>query len=214
MKALILSVCVHKNSEDLSTALKECLEYRNHTVEIIDIIKYIRDIIENLIKKGLMEKVSPTGIKSIMYSNKKQEKESDNFTRLLYSILSSRLYEYLDEFKPDLIISMHPFGLKMLDKIIYEKKIDIPVIAIFENHSAQSFIFHGFVDAYIIPDEALKHALVSIGIDESMIYPIDAGYSITDLIEALYNKRLNPNLYRLSKVKLKNPAETTYEANK
>lgn len=172
MKILILSVNTHKSSENPAAVLKKYMESRNYTVEIIDIAKKAGDIIDKLIREGRMEKISPHGLNRLQCNSKRREKETSVFNKLLNSLLSSKLEGYIDELHPDVIISMHPFGLKILDDIIiYRKKLDIPVIAVLGGFYPDNFVLYDIVNAYVIPDESLKSTLTSKGIDEAKIYP-------------------------------------------
>ena len=178
MKTLILSACTHKSSENPALALREYIESRNHTVEITDILKYAEDIADKLIKEGCMGRISPHGVNRLQYSSRQREKESNRLNKLLNNLLSARLEEHIDEFHPDVIISIHSFCLKMLNDIVmYRKKLDAPVIAVLQDFYPDNFISYNFVDAYITPDEGLKSTLANKGIDETKIYtygiPVD-----------------------------------------
>ena len=174
MKILILSISAGIGHIKAALAIKDYMEviYDNCAVEIVDALKYIHPFIDKLIIGGYLKTVKNSPILfGKLYNASDNDTNISNLGRLFNDFISSKLKDMIKEFMPDIIVATHPFHLEMLSVLKVKQELDIPVIAVITDFSIHSFWIHNYVDAYVIPDEDLKHELLNKGIDNSIVFP-------------------------------------------
>lgn len=83
----------------------------------------------------------------------------------------------IEEFKPDVIVSTHPFTTEGVSELKRRRIIDIPLISIATDYDVHPFGISEFVDIFIVPCHQLSYQLEAIGIKSEKIrvcgIPID-----------------------------------------
>ena len=87
------------------------------------------------------------------------------------SSLRNKLLPLIEEYKPDILVSTHPFSLEIASSLKTRELIDIPLIGIVTDFAVhQSYVADG-VDAYIVSSREMVDDIVSRGIDRVKVYP-------------------------------------------
>lgn len=174
MKILILSISAGNGHEKAAQAIKDYMEgsIQNVSVNIVDALKYISPIIDKIVIEGYLYAVrNNPSIYSRMYTASDSEDTLSYVNRIVYDMLSQRIKALVDEYRPDVIISTHPFHLEMISSLKKKYDFNIPVIALITDFSIHNLWVRDFVDAYIIPHEDIRSELVLKGIHMDRIYP-------------------------------------------
>ena len=104
------------------------------------------------------------------------------------TMMSAKLLDTINEYKPDAIIMCHPFVTTMISKLRRQHKIDVKAISLITDYDAHRTYIVPYVDAYVLaePDMATK-LIDEYGVDESIIYPL--GIPIFDRFTEPFDKK-------------------------
>ena len=104
------------------------------------------------------------------------------------TMMSAKLLDTINEYKPDAIIMCHPFVTTMISKLRRQHKIDVKAISLITDYDAHRIYIVPYVDAYVLaePDMATK-LIDEYGVDESIIYPL--GIPIFDRFTEPFDKK-------------------------
>lgn len=114
---------------------------------------------------------------------------------LTYPFLNAgkRVWEVIENEKPDIIVSTHPLGINMLHRF-KKQGLAIPCISTVTDFKAHYTYISPLMDAYVTGSEHTKNSLISKGINPSVIYP--TGIPINDIFFEKQNsiemKHTNP----------------------
>ena len=104
------------------------------------------------------------------------------------TMMSAKLLDTINEYKPDAIIMCHPFVTTMISKLRRQHKIDVKAISLITDYDAHRTYIVPYVDAYVLaePDMATK-LIDEYGVDKSIIYPL--GIPIFDRFTEPFDKK-------------------------
>lgn len=104
------------------------------------------------------------------------------------TMMSAKLLDTINEYKPDAIIMCHPFVTTMVSKLRRQHKIDVKAISLITDYDAHRTYIVPYVDAYVLaePDMATK-LIDEYGVDKSIIYPL--GIPIFDRFTEPFDKK-------------------------
>lgn len=151
---------IKENYPDAETMLVDCIEYINKHLNKLFVDAYNEAAKKvpwawktayHLSNDGLLTSMAVTT------SNK------------LFSI---KLNTLLQEFKPDLIISTHPFGTQMCGILKKKEKINCKLATIltdFHIHG-QWLIFHEYCDYFFVSNNQMKLDMIEYGVDSEKIH--------------------------------------------
>lgn len=162
--------------EECETMMIDCIEYIN---------KYLNKISTTAYKE--MAKKAPWIWKRI-YNNSSSGTLS-KITTSANHIMSKKLDIILQEYKPDLIISTHPFSNQMCTNLKKQSKINCKIATVltdFEPHS-QWTVDSDFIDYYFVSNQELKKSLYNnYNVSESKIFV--TGIPISNKFKQKFNK--------------------------
>lgn len=104
------------------------------------------------------------------------------------TMMSAKLLDTINEYKPDAIIMCHPFVTTMISKLRRQHKIDVKAISLITDYDAHRTYIVPYVDAYVLaePDMATK-LIDEYGVGKSIIYPL--GIPIFDRFTEAFDKK-------------------------
>lgn len=155
-------------------AIKQELEsnYTDIEVKMVDCIEYINKYVNKLTTEAYKElaKKAPFLWKYVYKDSQKGPlaKISTTSNRLM----SHKLNVLLQEFKPDLIISTHPFGTQMCGILRKKDKINCKIATVltdFHIH-AQWLVFNEYIDDFFVSNEQMKLDMIKCSIPEEKIH--------------------------------------------
>lgn len=174
MRILILSASTGGGHMKASAAIKAHIlsKDKNAIVEISDTLKYISPILDKTISDGyeyLAKKVPK--MYGIMYKQSNKETALNSFVYKFNALFSKKLIPLLEDFKPDVIVSTHPFTTEMFSNLKDILNIKIPLICIMTDYAPHKAWLNKNVDAYIVANNKMVNAMVNSGINQNIIYP-------------------------------------------
>ncbi|MBO5179185.1 MAG: hypothetical protein J6J36_03180 [Clostridia bacterium] len=167
---------IDKNYPDTETELVDCVKYINKSVDKITTGAY-----KELTKKA------PWAWKKVYYKSRKGL--LGKFSSATNSFLAHKLLRLYNEYKPNLVISTHPFATQMTGCLKKHDKITCKLATIltdFAPHN-QWLIGHEYCDYFFVSHEQMKKALINdYGVFKEKIYV--TGIPLSDRFNITYDK--------------------------
>lgn len=161
-KLLILTASFGLGHNSVAQAIKDQLvEYdMTNNVEIIDIFELLtpklKEKYESVYK--LLTNKYPK-VYNYVYDLRKNSEETV-FDSLFYEMHKGKLYRYLEEEQPDMIISTFPMCSGIVSKIKKELSKEIPMITVVTDVVDSWEWLHHDTDMYFVPSHAIKEKLM------------------------------------------------------
>ena len=154
--------------------IKDYIEnnYQNSEILMVDCIEYINKILNKVTTKAYTDfsKNARWIWKQIYYGA-----ESGSLSKISNSInrvMAIKLNKIIQDFKPDLIISTHPFSSQMCAILKEKEKINCKLATIMTDYAPHSqwLVAHEFVDFYFVAHEGMREDLINRGVDKTKIH--------------------------------------------
>lgn len=144
---------------DIEVKLVDCIEYIN---------KYINKVSTEAYKE--LAKKAPWAWKHV-YQNS-QNGALSHISTTTNKLMSYKLNLLLQEFKPDLIISTHPFSTQMCAILKKKNKIDCKLATVLTDYHvhAQWLVLYQYVDFFFVSNDQMKIDMINKGVDENKIF--------------------------------------------
>lgn len=189
MRILILSAATGGGHMRASSAIKSYILKNNEdaVVEIIDTLKYISPLLDKTISEGYeyIAKKAPK-LFGAMYKSTNKENYLSSFLVSFNNLFSKKLLPLLDELKPDVIVSTHPFATEMVSNLKGIGSVNIPLICIMTDYAPHRAWINENVEAYVVSNDQMVETMKKNGVDESLIYPF--GIPIDDTFHTTEDK--------------------------
>lgn len=155
-------------------SLKEYIEknYPDTETKLVDCIEYINRVVNKLTTRAYSEmaKKAPWAWKKVYYSSEKGLlSKVSNFSNKL---MASKLNRCIEEFKPDIIISTHPFSSQMCSILKKRGKLHCKVATVmtdFHIHN-QWLVGSDEIDYYFVSNSQMKEDMCQNGVDAFKIF--------------------------------------------
>ena len=149
---------IDANYQDTESILVDCMEYVNKTVNKVTVKAYSE-----------MAKNAHWMWKKIYYGAEDGafSKVNDKAQKLFSIKLNKLIYDY----KPDLIISTHPFSSHMCAVLKMKKKIDTKLATVITDYAPhkQWLMYPAYVNYFFVAHNGMKENLLKRGIKENQI---------------------------------------------
>lgn len=174
MKVLILSASTGGGHMKASAALKTYILDNNEgaIVEIVDTLEYVSRMLNKTITEGYeyLAKNTPR-MYGAMYKTTNKDTPLNSFVVAINNQFSKRLMPLLEDFKPDIIISTHPFVTEMVSNLKGMGNIKIPLICLMTDYAPHKTWINENVDAYIVANDKMVDMMEKMGVNRDIIYP-------------------------------------------
>ena len=199
MKILILTAATGGGHLRASSALKSyILETQDDCeVEIVDTLKYISPLLDKTVTEGYeaMAKRTPKLFGSLYKSTNRGTSKTTYF---FCNIFRKYLMPLVEEFRPDAIISTHPFATEMISLLKEDGKITAPLICVMTDYGPHRAWIHPYVDSYIVSNEGMVDTMAKMGAPREKIHPYgipveESFYEKMDRAEVLRQLGLSPD---------------------
>lgn len=147
--------------------------YKDHVeVKTVDCIEYINKYINKVSTEAYKElaKKAPWAWKHV-YKNS-QNGALSHISNTTNKLMSYKLNMLLQDFKPDLIISTHPFATQMCAILKKKGKIDCKLATVLTDYHihAQWLVLYQFVDYFFVSNEQMKKDMIIEGVNDERIF--------------------------------------------
>ncbi len=202
MRVIILSASTGGGHMRASLALKSHILNNdcNAVVEIVDTLKYISPILNKTVTEGYeyLAKKTPK-IYGVMYNTTNKSNILNSFVMAINNQFSKKLMPLLETFKPDIIITTHPFSTEMVSNLKGLGKISVPILCIMTDYAPHRTWINKNIDGYIVSNEEMVEEMVTMGIQREKIYPFgipieDAFYTEKDKTQVFKELNLNQSI--------------------
>ena len=180
MNILILSASTGGGHMRASKAIENYMiqQGENINVEIVDSLLYISPILNKTITSGYLYLATKTPkLYGKLYDLTNKEHKLANFVARLNNIFANKLMPLIEDFKPDVIITTHPFPTEMVSRLKVKGEINIPLICIMTDYAPHKAWISKDIDAYIVSNDDMVGKMVNEGVNLKNIYsygiPID-----------------------------------------
>ncbi|HHV58824.1 MAG TPA: UDP-N-acetylglucosamine--LPS N-acetylglucosamine transferase [Clostridiaceae bacterium] len=174
MRILYLTVSVGGGHLKAAEAIKGCFEtkYPGSQHMIIDALKYVNPVLDKIVVGSYLSTIKTTPqLYRILYKRSETGDNIYDFSSKVSQLLSFKMMDLIEDFKPDAIICTHPFSLQFMSRFKTKKGMTIPIIATLTDFNVHSFWLYDFIDAYVVAHEYMKYDMVKRGIPEGKIFP-------------------------------------------
>ncbi len=176
MRVLILTASTGGGHNTTAKALKTTIENADPsaTVQVVEAFAYCSKIYNKFICGGyLFLATKMPNFYGKMYANSDKESCLNSLCNNINKFVGRKLPSLFDSFKPDVVISSHPFITTMLSDLKEKNKLSVPTISILTDYAPHRTCFFPKIDAYVISNgemisEIEKYNIVS----KDTLYPI------------------------------------------
>ena len=150
---------IDENYEDVQTTMIDCVKYINKALDSVTTAAYRE-----------MAKKAPWAWEKVYYKSKDGLVSKVSTTS--NKIMAVKMAKLFREYKPDMVISTHPFSSQITAYLKQKGKTNCTLATVltdFVPHE-QWTIGHKFNDLFFVSNEGLKQALVESGIDRKKIH--------------------------------------------
>lgn len=155
----ISSYLEQKYEKDVEVKIVDCIEYIN---------KYINKVSTEAYKE--LAKKAPWAWKRIYKQS--QNGALSHISTTTNILMSTKLNLLLQEFKPDLIVSTHPFATQMCAYLKKKEKIDCKLATILTDYHIhpQWLVLSQYVNYFFVSNDTMKIDMIKEGIAEEKIF--------------------------------------------
>ncbi len=177
-KVLILSVAVGAGHMRTAEALKEAAGslYPGAEIRILDTFRYASPFLGKVVLGAYMEmlKKSPLLYEFLYHQAEHGQplsgKGKNGFSHILNVLAAPRLVEYINNFKPEIIVCTHAFPLGIVSFLKRKEVFQGPVFAIITDYDVHSFYIFPEIDTYIVGSEDLIQKCLDFGIEPGRVH--------------------------------------------
>lgn len=202
MKILILSASTGGGHMRASKAIQDYMMQQDKSirVEIVDTLKYINPILNKTITNGYVYLATKTPrLYGKLYYLSNREHKLKNFVSKVNNLLSNKLLPLLKDYRPDIIVTTHPFSTEMVSRLKGKFSIKTPLLCVMTDYAPHKTWINNNVDAYIVSNDDMMNKMVQLGVDSNIIYPYgipinEVFFEEKDKKKVLQELDLNPGL--------------------
>ena len=178
MKVLFLSVPAGGGHHQTAKAMADFFAGRDNVeTKILDVAENVNSVLKELISKGyilsttLMPKAY-SAIYDILDAKTAEDDELTRYNKLIADAFRRKLKKFIDEFRPDVIVSTHVWATIVLNRIARRTPLGAPIISIITDFTVHPFWEQTKSDFYIIPSEFLSYQAIKKLGDDEVILPM------------------------------------------
>lgn len=157
-----------------ANSIKECLEtnYTNIQIEVIDCIRYINRML-NKVTTGAYNEMAKDipNLWGKVYAGS-QKGLLSSVSKETNKLMARKLFKLIIEYKPDLIISTHPFSTQMVSYLKRKGYLNCELATILTDFSmhTQWLVGHEYGNYFFVANDKMREQLINYGVKENKIY--------------------------------------------
>ncbi len=187
MKAIILSASTGGGHISAANAIKEYLNSKGASSDVIDALEYINPLLNKTVTE-IYEYLATRqpAIWKMMYKSS-NNKAVNRLVLGTNSLISKKLLPLITDCNPDVIITTHPFTTEMISKLKTLNKVNVPLVCVMTDYAPHRTWINSGVDAYIVADENMITPMIQMGVKSNKIYPF--GIPVDDAFFQKHDKK-------------------------
>lgn len=162
--------------------------YDNYETKIVDCMLYVNKSINKISTVAYKEiaKKFPWAWGEVYYHS--QKGPLSRISSSSNTLMAKKLLKLLNDYKPDVIISTHPFASQMVSYLKKKNLVDCKLATIMTDFAPhkQWLIDKDFVDFFFVSHEKMRQCLITSGIPENKIFA--TGIPLSNRFLVHYNK--------------------------
>lgn len=180
--------------------IKDFIEnnYSDCEVLLVDCIEYINKLLNKVTTKAYTDfsRNARWIWKQIYYGS--ENGSLSKISNSINKVMAIKLNKLIQEFKPNLIISTHPFSSQMCAILKKKQKINCHLATVMTDYAPHSqwLVAHEFVDYYFVAHEGMREDLIKRGVDSKKIFA--TGIPLSNRFLLSYDKGKILSEYNLS----------------
>ena len=180
--------------------IKDFIEnnYSDCEVLLVDCIEYINKLLNKITTKAYTDfsRNARWIWKQIYYGS--ENGSLSKISNSINKVMAIKLNKLIQEFKPNLIISTHPFSSQMCAILKKKQKIHCHLATVMTDYAPHSqwLVAHEFVDYYFVAHEGMREDLIKRGVDSKKIFA--TGIPLSNRFLLSYDKGKILSEYNLS----------------
>lgn len=174
MRILILSAATGGGHMRAAHALEEAIRRKSPETEVrvVDFLKEISPILDKTICDGYHFLATKTPkVFGKLYQKTNEETPFSQIVPKFNSLFCQKLVPLMEEFRPDVVVTTHPFATEMISRLKEKGALFAPLICIMTDYGPHKAWFADRVDAYIVSAQDMVEEMVMMGVDRNKIFP-------------------------------------------
>ena len=174
MRILILSAATGGGHMRAAHALEEAIRRKSPETEVrvVDFLKEISPILDKTICDGYHFLATKTPkVFGKLYQKTNEETPFSQIVPKFNSLFCQELVPLMEEFRPDAVVTTHPFATEMVSRLKEKGALFAPLICIMTDYGPHKAWFADRVDAYIVSAQDMVEEMVMMGVDRNKIFP-------------------------------------------
>ena len=174
MRILILSAATGGGHMRAAHALEEAIRRKSPETEVrvVDFLKEISPILDKTICDGYHFLATKTPkVFGKLYQKTNEETPFSQIVPKFNSLFCQKLVPLMEEFRPDVGVTTHPFATEMVSRLKEKGALFAPLICIMTDYGPHKAWFADRVDAYIVSAQDMVEEMVMMGVDRNKIFP-------------------------------------------
>lgn len=174
MRILILSAATGGGHMRAAHALEEAIRRKSPETEVrvVDFLKEISPILDKTICDGYHFLATKTPkVFGKLYQKTNEETPFSQIVPKFNSLFCQKLVPLMEEFRPDVVVTTHPFATEMISRLKEKGALFAPLICIMTDYGPHKAWFADRVDAYIVSAQDMVEEMVMMGVDCNKIFP-------------------------------------------
>lgn len=173
MRILLLTAATGGGHLRAAHAVEEYIrENTEHEVVTVDALKAVGRLLDKTVCDSylLMAKRVPA-LFGRLYKKTNEFTHFANLVPKLSGLFSGLLLPAIEEARPDVIITTHPFATEMVSDLKEDGLIAAPLICIVTDYGVHRAYIADCVDAYVVASEDMIPQVMQLGVAREKIYP-------------------------------------------
>lgn len=185
-----------------SNALKSYIATHDKTavVQVIDALEYVSHTLNKTVSDGyvFLAKKLPKLYGSV-YNTANRDTTLNSLVTKITGQMTKKLIPLILEFRPDVIVTAHPFAAEMASNLKRDYRVPVEVVCIITDFAPHKTYINEKIDAYVVSSAEMVDAVEAYGVPRNKIHalgiPIDtAFYERYDREALLVQMQLDPKL--------------------
>lgn len=174
MRVLILSATTGGGHMRAANALSEYIKSQEPDSEILieDTIQYVSPFLNKAVTGGYVYLATKTPkIFGYLYRNTDKDTAINKTVEISTAALRTKLEPLVSDFKPDIVVTTHPFAAEIFTALKTKENLNIPIINIVTDFAIHKTYISNGVDAYIVSSHEMINQMVDRGVERVRLYP-------------------------------------------